>query len=320
MIKHNKPTHLWMFGVPKSPGFVISLPPRGGFWKQSKWPWNMIHSTPCRNPCRLYIHLPFTYSVGPSKRSMKRTWLAPPVPPMRVLEVVIVTGPQSRVWSGPLRKETFGGSLGLIGSEEPCEWSIWEVADWHRSLQGGQVMSASGSSTYRDSGFKRGRWRHILKMLKVPLSFKEGKWALNHGMFLNWTAIYLREKELLYTIQAYLSSIQHNNYIGWLPIHLKWSRVDCTKNCLSVIWYFKSLCGNFSNDPSSLPISSIPTYFNSSTCQWNKVWYIMHPNVVLVTKCCYGWLDFDGISLGKGQCLQRCKYVMSIFFTRNRHK
>ena len=62
-------------------------------------------------------------------------------------------------------------------------------------LAGRQVMSASGSSTYRDSGFKRGRWRHSLKMLKVLHSFKEGKWALNHGMFLNWTAIYLRGGE-----------------------------------------------------------------------------------------------------------------------------
>ena len=25
----------------------------------------MIHLMPCRNPCRLYIHLAFTYSVGP---------------------------------------------------------------------------------------------------------------------------------------------------------------------------------------------------------------------------------------------------------------
>ena len=35
--------HLWAFGVPWSPNFVLGLPPRGGFWKQSKWPWNMIH-------------------------------------------------------------------------------------------------------------------------------------------------------------------------------------------------------------------------------------------------------------------------------------
>ena len=41
----------------------------------------------CRNPCRLYIHLAFTYSVGPSSlvRS-EREWDLP-FPAMRVLEV-----------------------------------------------------------------------------------------------------------------------------------------------------------------------------------------------------------------------------------------
>ena len=38
----------WAFRVSWSPnGFVLGLPPRGGFWKQSKWPWNMasiLHS------------------------------------------------------------------------------------------------------------------------------------------------------------------------------------------------------------------------------------------------------------------------------------
>ena len=40
---------LWVFGVPWSPGFVWGLPPRGGLWKQSKWPWNMLQSV---NPSR----------------------------------------------------------------------------------------------------------------------------------------------------------------------------------------------------------------------------------------------------------------------------
>ena len=39
---------------------------------------------PRRNPCRLYIHLAFTYSVGPSSVVWRP---APPFPPMRVLEV-----------------------------------------------------------------------------------------------------------------------------------------------------------------------------------------------------------------------------------------
>ena len=75
------------FGVPWSPTFVLGLPPRGGFWIQSKWPWNMIHLMACRNPCRLYIHLAFAYSVGPSSVVKNELRQAPPFPPLRVLEV-----------------------------------------------------------------------------------------------------------------------------------------------------------------------------------------------------------------------------------------
>jgi hypothetical protein len=55
--------------------------------KMNKWPWNMIHSIPCKNPCRRHIHLAFTYSVSPW--SVVRTELgpAPPFPEMRVLEM-----------------------------------------------------------------------------------------------------------------------------------------------------------------------------------------------------------------------------------------
>jgi hypothetical protein len=48
---------------------------------------NMIHMMPCKNPCRLYIHLAFTYSVGPLSVVWSELGLAPPFPPMRVLEV-----------------------------------------------------------------------------------------------------------------------------------------------------------------------------------------------------------------------------------------
>ena len=74
---------LSIFGVPWSPNFVLGLPPRDDFWEQSKWPWKMVHSTPCRNPCRLHIRLAFTYSVGPSSELGP----APPFPPMRELKV-----------------------------------------------------------------------------------------------------------------------------------------------------------------------------------------------------------------------------------------
>src|ERR1700738_1276569 len=47
----------------------------------------MIHMLPCRNPCRLYIHLAFTYSIGPSSILSVKGELVPPppFPPMRVL-------------------------------------------------------------------------------------------------------------------------------------------------------------------------------------------------------------------------------------------
>ena len=38
-------------------------------------------------PCRPYIHLAFTYSVGPSSVVWSELGLAPPFPPMRVLEL-----------------------------------------------------------------------------------------------------------------------------------------------------------------------------------------------------------------------------------------
>ena len=66
---------LWAFGVPWSPGFVLDLPPRDGFWIQSKSPWNFIHSMPCRNLRRHYIYLAFTYILRWSlKRSVIHIW------------------------------------------------------------------------------------------------------------------------------------------------------------------------------------------------------------------------------------------------------
>ena len=42
---------------------------------------------PCRSPCRLYIHLAFTYYVDPSSIVWSKLEPAPPFPPMRVHEV-----------------------------------------------------------------------------------------------------------------------------------------------------------------------------------------------------------------------------------------
>ena len=85
--KYRIKQRLWAFGVSWSPGFVSGLPPRGGFWKQSKQPWNIIQSMPCRSAHRLYNHLAFTYYVGPSSIEWSELGPAPPFPPTRVLQV-----------------------------------------------------------------------------------------------------------------------------------------------------------------------------------------------------------------------------------------
>ena len=85
-IKQNKSTVVSIWSAMVS-WFVLGLPPRGGFWNYSKWSWNMIHLMPRRNPCRLYIHLVFTYFVGPSSAVWSELGPASPFPPMRVLEV-----------------------------------------------------------------------------------------------------------------------------------------------------------------------------------------------------------------------------------------
>ena len=73
------------FGVLWSPGLnVLGLPPQGGFWIESKWPWNMI---PCRKLCKRCVRLAFTYFVCPSSVVWSEVGQAPPFPPMRVLEV-----------------------------------------------------------------------------------------------------------------------------------------------------------------------------------------------------------------------------------------
>jgi hypothetical protein len=78
---------LWAIKVPRSHGFVLGLPPRGGFMKIVQVTMKHDPLMPCMNPCRLYLHLAFTYLVGPSSIVWRELGPAPPFPPMRVLEV-----------------------------------------------------------------------------------------------------------------------------------------------------------------------------------------------------------------------------------------
>ena len=86
MITENKPmvVSVWSAMVSR---FCVRSTSKRWFWEQCKWPCNMIHWMPCRSPCRLYIHLAFTYPVGPSSIVWSELGPSPPFPPMRVLEV-----------------------------------------------------------------------------------------------------------------------------------------------------------------------------------------------------------------------------------------
>jgi hypothetical protein len=65
----------------------------------------MILLMPCRNPRRLYTHLAFTYILRWSlKISVKRTWTGSTFSTNKSAWSVLVTGTQSRVWSGPWKE------------------------------------------------------------------------------------------------------------------------------------------------------------------------------------------------------------------------
>ena len=75
--------------------------PNAKRWFLKMFKVTMIHLMPRRNSCRLYIHLAFTCSIGPSSVVWSELRPAPPFPPMRDQWSVMVTGTQSCVWSGP---------------------------------------------------------------------------------------------------------------------------------------------------------------------------------------------------------------------------
>jgi len=99
MMKCNKSTVV-RFRSAMVTSFCVRPTVEKWFWEYSKWPWNMIHLMPCRNPCRLYIHLASTYSVGPWSAVWSELRPTPPFPPVRFSWSAMVMGPESRVWSG----------------------------------------------------------------------------------------------------------------------------------------------------------------------------------------------------------------------------
>ena len=50
-------------------------------------PWNLIHSPPCRTPCRLFIHKVFFGPLGLHLREWSELGRSPPIRPMRGLRL-----------------------------------------------------------------------------------------------------------------------------------------------------------------------------------------------------------------------------------------
>ena len=92
---------------------------------------------PCKNPCRLYIHLAFTYSVGPSTFSTNESAWS-----------VTVTGSQSRVWSDLGQHGTLSKAYTRV-SHEDFAWNIDATyISSKRKLPQSHVL---GSRLYRSS-------------------------------------------------------------------------------------------------------------------------------------------------------------------------
>ena len=66
----------------------------------------LIHSMPCWNPYGLYIHLAFTYSIGPSSVVWSELGAVMPFSTNEIAWSGMVMGSQSRVWSGPRHPPT----------------------------------------------------------------------------------------------------------------------------------------------------------------------------------------------------------------------
>ena len=75
MITYNKSTVVGFRSAMVSRSCVR---PTSKKWFLENSPWNIIQLIPSRNPCRPYIHLAFTYFVGPS--SVVRSELGPTLP------------------------------------------------------------------------------------------------------------------------------------------------------------------------------------------------------------------------------------------------
>ena len=96
-----------------------SGPPLGGRPDvNSGRPWNLIHSPPCRTPCRLFIHEVFFGPLGLHLRVWSELGQSPPFRPMRALTLQWswAFSLVCELWSGPwLMRTGYNMSSGSVG-------------------------------------------------------------------------------------------------------------------------------------------------------------------------------------------------------------
>jgi hypothetical protein len=82
--------------------FVSNLPLQGGLHANPSIPWNVIHSLPCRNPCRPFHPWSFLWTLRPSHSSLKWTWsVSTFFNQWERYEKAMVTCLHCHAWSGP---------------------------------------------------------------------------------------------------------------------------------------------------------------------------------------------------------------------------
>jgi hypothetical protein len=146
----------------------------------------MIHSMPCRNPCRLYIHLAFTYSVNPSSLVWSSELRpAPPFPPMRVLEMKCNShGPSVLCVKWPLHWipcEVFEEVLRIGTVKGFHATRLWisqaDLQVWHRA---NQVWDTNCSPCLF---LEVGHWFALPFHSVFRLKFLSSKWSYNVWRF-----------------------------------------------------------------------------------------------------------------------------------------
>jgi hypothetical protein len=120
---------------------------------------NTIQSMSCRNLCRLYTHLAFTYILRWSlKQSVKRTWTSSAFSTHESAWSVMVTGSQSRVWSGPWF-QVIGGQF--MQSQPLRAWKLGLITSHGSQVTRGQSVQSQLLRAWK-LGLTTSSWSKVL--------------------------------------------------------------------------------------------------------------------------------------------------------------